>query len=174
MSLGATYTNYVTDPARPVGKLSARDDRAKIIHWLLGHPDRTARQIQAGTGVAMPTVQRIVKALRATGQFEISGGVSSHTRYRAIRHAKNSRQKAEQSFVSNAQRMTDAVRIVGTRERIRKAIAAEPGRLNVESLAERFGIHEADARDAVDRLLQLGEIIRDGAGFRRSVNGRLP
>jgi predicted transcriptional regulator len=141
----------------PAGSARAdqRDRDAKVLSAVISANRRVAkRDVVAALDLTTPQIEASLKRLVEAGRI-VATGEKSLRRYSAAPHEWHSqkRAKVEEGTARNARKLTDAVGRVGLRDRIMKAVAADPAALDNNRLALALDADLEDVAEATSWLV---------------------
>lgn len=161
-------------PARrsPPSRTTARDVEAKIVSAVISsNMPLSLAQIAERTGMTKAQLKPRLQPLVAAGKVQATGATVSR-RYTAGEHEPHSEagRRTTAGRERNAAKLTDAVGRVGLRDRVMKAITADPAALDNRRLALALDADLADIADACEFLVGKGRVqMADDGSYLRSV-----
>jgi predicted transcriptional regulator len=155
-----------------VPRAGARDIEAKVLSVVVSaHQPLSKAQIAEHADLSSDQVTKPLQRLVASGRVRATGATKSR-RYHAAEHQPHSeaRARTEAGLKRNARKLDDAVGRVGLRDRVMKAVAADPAALDNDRLAAALDAHPDDVADATNWLVSKSrlQMAEDGT-YRRSV-----
>lgn len=153
-------------PRRP----SARDYGATVVSSLISsNQPLTKAQIADVTGIPAVELLQLLQDLCATGRVTTIGAGHGR-RYDVPPPAPKSDHAArtQAGRERNAARMTSAVQRIGLRDRVMKAVMAQPGELGVRRLAEMLEEDGEDIREALAWHVERERLELVGDGYART------
>jgi DNA-binding Lrp family transcriptional regulator len=170
-SLNPSSPPPATKPAR-TARPGARDLEAKVLSPIISSNQPLSKaQIAERSDLTVKQVTQPLQRLVAAGTVLASGATVSR-RYRAAGHEPHSeaRARTEAGTARNAKKMTDAVGRVGLRDRVMKAVSADPASLDNRRLAEALDADLEDIADACGVLVGKGRLqLNEDGTYLRSV-----
>lgn len=150
-------------------RFSERDLEGKIVHVLMRLGKVKGSEIDARLGIDALTRRAIVERLIRERRVDAEVGRGG-LRYKLAPQDfhTDARVVLERTKAVNHERLTDGIARVVLRDRVMKAIAADPGRLTVSRLGDLLDVHILDVAEACKRLCELRLVERDSdCTFRR-------
>lgn len=149
---------------------TARDHQATVLSTLITSNMPLSRaQLIERTGLKPATLDRTTRALLDAGRI-IGKGQTRARRYAAAPTGPHSEiaQRADVSRKRNAVALTTAIQRVGLRDRVWKAVLAQPGQLDEQQLAEALTATPEDIAEAVAWLVDRDRIAPRVDGYVRT------
>ena len=170
----ATPPAAASRPPRPRSKVDiGRERQAKIMHAILS-ANPSARLAMGDlarlAGLTTAQADRPVSALVKAGKL-VAEGIPPHRRYsRGPQEFHTERRRQVEATVQKRRAIeTDAVARVGLRDRVMKAIAADPDCLTEDRLALALEAHRDDVAEACGWLLERDRVTLNPDGtYRRN------
>lgn len=160
-------------PPAPSVRLAPRDVEGKVLHAII-KANTALSASQVADRVGMPKGKPLMRALRALvrdGKVLAEGATKSR-RYRRTQLEEfhtETRAKVEASKTRNTDDEASRIRRVGLRDRVLKAIAADPDALDVDRLALALNEPRDDIANACEAMILSRKIVRgDDGTFRRN------
>ncbi len=157
--------------ARPA-RAGTRDLEAKVVSAIISSNQPLSRaQIAERTGLTIGQVKNPLQRLVSAGKVIASGATVSR-RYQAGEHRPHSEAGARTTAgrERNAAKITDAVSRVGLRDRVMKAISADPAALDNSRLAQALDADLEDIAEACSQLVGKGRVqMAEDGTYLRSV-----
>jgi hypothetical protein len=148
----------VTAPPRTQG---VRDTDAKVLSAAITSNRPLAKaELAEHSGVKGEQLNGAIRRLVQSGQL-IATGATRSRRYNSSKdHAPHSERgrKMKAATEASAKRLDDNVKRLGLRERVLKAIAADPGQLSQSRLGHALDAHPDDIAEAVGALIDRNKI----------------
>jgi len=161
-------------PARPEGPppaaratvppraQSARDADAKVLSTVVSSNRPLAKtEIAERSGIKGERLDGAIRRLVQSGGIIAEGATRSRRFRRDKDHQPHTAagRKVKAAREAGAKRLDDNVKRVGLRERVLKAIAADPRKLTAGFLAQRLEAHPDDITEALDKLVEQGKVV---------------
>lgn len=151
---------------------SARDRQAKVLHLVMTRGPISPAEIREATGYTETSLGRALKDLLAQGRVTATGTRSSRRYSVADKPAPHTEHGARTAAGQqrNREAVTQRQERVVLRERVRKAIAADPDSLTEDRLALALGVDRDLIADATGYLLARNEVgLNPDGTYRRRV-----
>jgi hypothetical protein len=155
-----------------------RDRQGKILHVLIQSGRKLSKDELVGlTGFTKHEITKPLQQLVADERV-IADGATKSRRYRAAKLGEERefhsdiREQQEKTARRNAAKVTDAVARVGLRDRVMKAVLADPDALTEDRLALALNADRDDVAEACGWLLQRHRVQLNPDGTYRRAAGR--
>jgi hypothetical protein len=139
----------------------ARDAEAKVLSALISSNRPLSKaEVSEKSGITGEQLGGALKRLTVAGQLRVSGATRSRRWCKVKEHTPHTAagRNIKAATERNAKRLDDNVKRVGLRERVLKAIAADPAALNEDRLAQALNAHPDDVKEACAKLIELEKI----------------